>query len=141
MAVCDKDVKKMIAMNISGANVRDIAKKFGVHHSTVSRAIKRQPEEVRAKVRQMKKKNDDDILNYFGTKSKKIKSIIDKGLKYLDNDEIFDGISPREVATTIAILYDQPIKGARLELDKNKLKADSDMHMDSMQKLINSLKR
>ena len=118
MALDDKTRKKIVADYIECQNYREVARKYGVHHSTVKRiAEERDSEEIIQKATQKKEENTQSVLEYMGTQAQRTKGLLDKLLTAMEDKagalDMFTNI--RDLATAYGIVVDKELKFAEMK--------------------------
>lgn len=102
----DKQKKKIIADYIQIGSYSAAARLNGVSKDTVKRVVQK-CEDFAQKAQQKKEQNTTDIIAYMDSQKNDVCSILGICLAALKNPDKYAKSTPREIATTMAILIDK----------------------------------
>lgn len=102
----DRQKKKIIADYIQLGSYNAAAKLNGVSHQTVKRVVSESPE-MDKKLQQKKEENTADIIAYMESQRNDVCAVLGICLAALKNPDKYAKSTPREIATTMAILIDK----------------------------------
>lgn len=102
----DRQKKKIIADYVQLGSYNAAAKLNGVSHQTVKRIVSESPE-MDKKLQQKKEQNTADILAYMDSTKGDVCEVLGICLAALKNPDKYAKSTPREIATTMAILIDK----------------------------------
>ena len=102
----DRQKKKIIADYIQLGSYNAAAKLNGVSHQTVKRVVSESPE-MDKKLQQKKEENTADIIAYMESQRNDVCAVLEICLAALKNPDKYAKSTPREIATTMAILIDK----------------------------------
>lgn len=102
----DRQKKKIIADYVQLGSYNAAAKLNGVSNHTVKKAVSEAPETSK-KLQQKKEQNTADIISYMESQRDDVCTVLGICLAALKNTDKYAKTSPREIATTMAILIDK----------------------------------
>lgn len=102
----DRQKKKIIADYVQLGSYNAAAKLNGVSHQTVKRIVAESPE-MDKKLQQKKEQNTADIIAYMDSTKGDVCEVLGICLTALKNPDKYAKSTPREIATTMAILIDK----------------------------------
>ena len=102
----DKQKKKLIADYIELGSFNAAAKRTGVSHHTVKRAVTGAPETAEI-IQKKKEENTADILAYMESRRGVVCEIIEKGLCVLNEPGKLAEATPSQITTALGTLIDK----------------------------------
>ncbi|MDE7398952.1 MAG: helix-turn-helix domain-containing protein [Oscillospiraceae bacterium] len=102
----DRQKKKIIADYVQLGSYNAAAKLNGVSNHTVKKVVSEAPETSK-KLQQKKRQNTADILAYMDSTKGDVCEVLGICLAALKNPDKYAKSTPREIATTMAILIDK----------------------------------
>jgi len=102
----DKQKKKIVADYVQLGSYNAVSKIHGVSATTVKNVVLKSADIVE-KCEQKKEKNTADIIAYMESQRNDVCEVLKNGLEALKASNAFEKSSPREIATTMAILIDK----------------------------------
>ena len=102
----DRQKKKIIADYVQLGSYNAAAKLNGVSNHTVKKVVSEAPETSK-KLQQKKEQNTADILAYMDSTKGDVCEVLGICLNALKNPDKYAKSTPREIATTMAILIDK----------------------------------
>ena len=102
----DRQKKKIVADYVQLGSYNAVAKIHGIADTTVKRIVLACPD-MQEKAEQKKEQNTADILAYMESQKQDICEVLGICLSELKKSDRYEKTSPREIATTMAILIDK----------------------------------